>query len=47
MFGVPLQVPPLSLLLHTDASLVGLGGPPVRSDGFEVVVPGREFAAHQ
>ena len=26
---------------------VGLGSPPVRSDGFGGVVPGREFAAHQ
>ena len=25
MFGVPLHVPPLPLLLHTDASLLGWG----------------------
>ena len=43
VFGVPLQVPPPSLLLHT----VRLGSPPVRSYGFGNVVPGGEFSAHQ
>ena len=46
MFGVPLQGLPLSLFMCTDAS-VGLGSPPVRSDGFGGVVPGGEFSAHQ
>ena len=38
MFGVPLQVPNPSLLLHTDTSLSGWGGPPSGSDGFGRVV---------
>ena len=46
MFDVSLQVPPLSLLLHTDES-VGLGSPPSRSDGFGGVVLGGVISTHQ